>query len=244
MRAAADSVVSALFCYDRAMALITCAKCGRQLDTAGAKPGMVVTCPTCSNQLRVPGRNPLIWVAIIGAGLFGMCFCGGILSAIAIPNFLKFQAKAKQTECKTNLKAAYAAEQAYHQEHGGYTSSLAELGWSPPRGNRYAYFLGEGPYDERTGNEPPPVGSIGAGVDRQKFPQQAEIGNDPALFGVSPGLTGDCPECEIAIVCAANIDTDAALDVWVITTGPIEDAQGRKIPPGEPYAVSNDVDAR
>ena len=29
----------------------------------------------------------------------------GILAAIAIPNFIKFQAKSKQSEAKTNLKA-------------------------------------------------------------------------------------------------------------------------------------------
>ncbi|MBI3179248.1 MAG: prepilin-type N-terminal cleavage/methylation domain-containing protein, partial [Deltaproteobacteria bacterium] len=31
----------------------------------------------------------------------------GILALIAIPNFMKFQAKAKQSEAKTNLKAYY-----------------------------------------------------------------------------------------------------------------------------------------
>src|ERR1700690_2898460 len=34
----------------------------------------------------------------------------GILAAIAIPNFIKFQARSKQSECKTYLKSAFTAE--------------------------------------------------------------------------------------------------------------------------------------
>jgi len=44
----------------------------------------------------------------------------GILAAIAIPNFLKFQCKAKQSEGKTALKATYTTELAYNGEFGSY----------------------------------------------------------------------------------------------------------------------------
>ena len=44
----------------------------------------------------------------------------GILAAIAIPNFLKFQCKAKQTEAKTGLKAVYTTQLAYNGEFGSY----------------------------------------------------------------------------------------------------------------------------
>ena len=37
----------------------------------------------------------------------------GILAAIAIPNFLQFQAKSKQSEAKTNLGGIFTAEIAY-----------------------------------------------------------------------------------------------------------------------------------
>ncbi len=47
----------------------------------------------------------------------------GILAAIAIPNFLRFQLKAKSSEGKTNLAAIRTAEQSYYSEFGIYVSA-------------------------------------------------------------------------------------------------------------------------
>jgi len=49
----------------------------------------------------------------------------GILAAIAIPNFLRFQLKAKSSEGKTNLAAIRTAEESYYSEFGVYVSALA-----------------------------------------------------------------------------------------------------------------------
>jgi type IV pilus assembly protein PilA len=49
----------------------------------------------------------------------------GILAAIAIPNFLRFQLKAKSSEGKTNLAAIRTAEESYFAEYGVYVSSEA-----------------------------------------------------------------------------------------------------------------------
>ena len=48
----------------------------------------------------------------------------GILAAIAIPNFLKFQAKAKQSEAKTNLGAVFTAQTAYFGENNAYATTI------------------------------------------------------------------------------------------------------------------------
>jgi type IV pilus assembly protein PilA len=47
----------------------------------------------------------------------------GILAAISIPNFLRFQLKAKTSEGKTNLAAIRTSEQSYYSEYGRYVSS-------------------------------------------------------------------------------------------------------------------------
>ena len=47
----------------------------------------------------------------------------GILAAIAIPNFLRFQLKAKSSEGKTSLAAIRTAEESYFAEYGVYVSS-------------------------------------------------------------------------------------------------------------------------
>ncbi len=49
----------------------------------------------------------------------------GILAAIAIPNFLRFQLKAKTAEGKTNLAAIRTAEESYYAEFGIYVSAGA-----------------------------------------------------------------------------------------------------------------------
>jgi len=49
----------------------------------------------------------------------------GILSAIAIPNFLNFRMKAKTSEAKSNLGAIRSCEEAYHAEHETYKETTA-----------------------------------------------------------------------------------------------------------------------
>src|SRR3972149_4788358 len=44
----------------------------------------------------------------------------GILAAIAIPNFLRFQLKAKSSEGKTNLAAIRTAEESYAAQYATY----------------------------------------------------------------------------------------------------------------------------
>ena len=49
----------------------------------------------------------------------------GILAAIAIPNFLKFQLRSKTGEAKTNLAAMRTAEEGYFAEYGIYVAAAA-----------------------------------------------------------------------------------------------------------------------
>src|SRR6476661_2572888 len=58
----------------------------------------------------------------------------GILAAIAIPNFIRFQARAKQSEAKANLKAVFTAQRAYYQEKDRYMETIPDLGSPPGRG--------------------------------------------------------------------------------------------------------------
>lgn len=46
----------------------------------------------------------------------------GILAAIAIPNFIRFQLKAKTSEGKVNVAAIRTAEEAYFSEFGSYVT--------------------------------------------------------------------------------------------------------------------------
>lgn len=67
----------------------------------------------------------------------------GILAAIAIPNFIRFQARSKQSEAKTNLKAVFTGQKSRFGERDRYSNLIAEIGFAPERGNRYLFDLGD-----------------------------------------------------------------------------------------------------
>ncbi len=66
----------------------------------------------------------------------------GILAAIAIPNFVKFQCRSKQSEAKGNLKAIYVSEESYRAEADTYGTNTTVIGFQP-KGNkiRYVYTI-------------------------------------------------------------------------------------------------------
>jgi len=55
----------------------------------------------------------------------------GILAAIAIPNFLRYQAKSKQSEAKALLDGIFTSEVSYFSENNVYTASTTNMGWTP-----------------------------------------------------------------------------------------------------------------
>src|SRR6185295_50990 len=55
----------------------------------------------------------------------------GILAAVAIPNYQKYQARARQSEAKVALAAAFTAEKSFASEQSSYTLCLANIGYRP-----------------------------------------------------------------------------------------------------------------
>ena len=54
----------------------------------------------------------------------------GILAAIAIPNYQKFQARSKQTEARTQLSGIYAAETTFASEWNYGSANLRQIGYA------------------------------------------------------------------------------------------------------------------
>ena len=61
----------------------------------------------------------------------------GVLSAIAVPNFKKYQAKAKQSEAKIQLAAIYTIEVGAMADYDSYASCLIDLGYDTPARGYY-----------------------------------------------------------------------------------------------------------
>lgn len=107
----------------------------------------------------------------------------GILAAIAIPNFIRFQARSKQAEAKSALKAVFTGQRSQFAEKERYSTRCGDIAFSPERGNRYLYDLGTvgsgsgcvaGEMEDRT-----------AGVATQPGPAQCGIQADVFRHGLS-----------------------------------------------------------
>jgi type IV pilus assembly protein PilA len=180
-----------------------------------------------------------------------------VLAAIAIPNFVKFQARSKQSEARANLKAIFTAQKAFFQEQDRFSSLTGEVGFEPERNNRYAYYLDNGgPLEDRSGSTTANAATYtGINVDTFKY----GVGAQPATMPSSPcnctgGATGcaapavdEPPEAAFNAGAVGNIDADATLDIWTVSSGSrrftasatcTADATN---PAGEPMNDQNDV---
>lgn len=130
----------------------------------------------------------------------------GILAAIAIPNFLKFQAKSKQSEAKTNLKGIYTAETSYFGENNQY-SGFIEVNWEPVGASRYHYTLTGattgGPTSLEQGATTQPTGTVAPTWTH------ASLGAFPPAVATGSFTAG----------AAGNVDNDSGIDTWIITDG-------------------------
>ncbi len=122
----------------------------------------------------------------------------GILAAIAIPNFLKFQAKSKQSEAKTNLKGIFTAETSYFGENNTY-GTMTAVNWAPV-GTRqmYQYEIGTQTINLVGGGSP-----TGDAPTWTRAPGQGVMDFTAGAWG--------------------QIDSDTLTDAWTIT--PANDLQ-------------------
>lgn len=82
----------------------------------------------------------------------------GILAAVAIPNFQRFTAKAKQSEIKSNLSALYSAERAFNAEWQQFIGGFAAMGYQPLGQLRYTHgFTGSNALPQNYPNPALPV---------------------------------------------------------------------------------------
>jgi type IV pilus assembly protein PilA len=128
----------------------------------------------------------------------------GILAAIAIPNFLRFQLRSKVSEVKMNLASIRTAEEAYFAEYGRYVAAAQtptvfpgpqknvwagaglaafdQLGWSP---EGEVFFV----YAVNAVNATPyayAIASIGD-LDGDAVPSQFAYFHEMGNLGLGPG---------------------------------------------------------
>lgn len=188
-------------------------------------------------------NTPLI-VGVIVAVLVFCCIIGGLV-AIAIPNFIGFKAKAKQSEVKANLKAAFTSEVVSFEEQRAYSTSVGAVGFMPERGNRYLYLLStEGEVQPRNAPQTPEGEFTGIGPDTLRLGPADIEGLERAIpreLWNELGVSGTCPDaCSITIAGAGNLDNDDTIDVWSISTK-ARTIDGQSVPAGMPHCHVDDT---
>ncbi len=114
----------------------------------------------------------------------------GILAAIAIPNFLKYQARTRRAEVKYNLEAIYKAELSWYGEYNRFDNTFATIRWKP-MGTIYYY-------------------TFHAGNEYEGLPVGTNPNPNPGIY--APFATDNT----FAAYGWGNIDTDGTIDVWHI----------------------------
>ncbi len=167
----------------------------------------------------------------------------GVLTAIAIPSFLRYQMRARSTEAPTNLRAISQAQAAYFAEYGSYVSVSTPVPPALPGGVRTPWPSGSN-FDVLGWS---PEGSVffqyavtadsagaGSGLARYTAEAAADIDGDgvPSFFafvkpacGQSAGLAGALPGTTCAGSGVFN-PASGAKDVLRVA-GPCDGASGK-----------------
>lgn len=172
----------------------------------------------------------------------------GILAAIAIPNFIRFQAKSKQSEAKTNLKAIFTAQKSFFGEKDKYSSDFTVIGFDPEPANRYSYGLIPGCAEATAANGRAARAKAGCiGQDLAKFVTPPTAINSFATMGVQTSVAA-CPNCSFNANAIGNVDNDVEGDAWGITSNPLGETlvatcgvDSTLVAAGEPGNAYNDV---
>src|SRR5262245_44275258 len=161
----------------------------------------------------------------------------GILAAIAIPNFLQYQMKSRQSEAKTNLQAIKTSEVAFNSERGCFVGINGEGVVAPAGGTKST------PFTWGIGNLPQPPGTLWCVVGGVFAGNFSDIGFKatgnvmfrygvdattvaaPGLYttivscGLYPGVTataatGALGNNNFVAVAKTNLDGDANVSTW------------------------------
>ena len=149
----------------------------------------------------------------------------GILAALAIPNFMRFQAKSKQSEAKANLKSIFTAEKSLAAERDSYSPYVEDIGFSPERGNRYAYFLTAGSVLEARSATTIAGTKLDTGISADGFKYGTNaadlVKGAPALITAAYTIipTTAIPATTFSASAQGNIDNETTgLDVWQVSS--------------------------
>lgn len=144
----------------------------------------------------------------------------GILASIAIPNYQRFQAKARQSEARSQLAAVFTAEKAFLAEWNQYFGDLAEVGYVPEGDLRYNVGFSANGGIQTPANY---TGALGGGANpvannlaTRTMCGTAAAPNCRDISDAAAALNGAAVPALTTFIASAvgNVDTDAGIDEW------------------------------
>ncbi|MGI0014022.1 MAG: type IV pilin protein [Nitrososphaera sp.] len=119
-----------------------------------------------------------------------------ILATIAIPNYLRYQAQARQSEARSNLGGIFVTEMAYFGENSQF-GDFIQIGYMivSTAINRYAY-------------------RVGAGTTLGSDLIIPATGVDPGNNTLVPSAMSGAPVPGFTATATANLDSDITIDMW------------------------------
>lgn len=135
----------------------------------------------------------------------------GILAAIAIPNFIAYQAKSKQAEAKVALGAIFTSAVAFQAETAPNTyvaSNIGQIGYTPSGAPRFSFWYGVDAGGGGLVGTPtifPGAPAVVAG--------SCNTNASPANTAAGGGAVGSSPTGFTAGA-IGNVDGDVACDEW------------------------------
>ena len=142
----------------------------------------------------------------------------GVLSAVAIPNFNRFQRKARQSEGKAMMGGMFTAEKAFRAEWETYYGDLGAIGYSVDGQLRY-----DGGFSAK-GGDPGLVTILEAQIDEpglmtvEALCGDASYGTQCGMSAVAPTLAGGTAPTKNGFTIRIQGEIGGASeDIWTMT---------------------------
>lgn len=146
----------------------------------------------------------------------------GILSALAIPNYSRYQSKARQAEAKIALASIYTGEKGFYGEYSAFMQDHAVIGYVPEGFKRY-YSVGWNAANTATVTGFSGASATQPNYSMTNYPTTWVICTTQSITSLSvPNMTDDAQTFVVTAVGQLREDTSSSptgvtnCDVWSI----------------------------